>query len=88
MNDNLDNLFSVTNIYAVPLSLEFAKVSCFFFKPEKVIVGGLASIPIQATFVPKNVGKYNQNVEMILNDYLRISIKATGEANKIARKRP
>ena len=38
--------------------------------------------------MPKNVGKYNQLIEIILNDFLSVPMKAIGEVNKIAKKRP
>ncbi|CAD8050766.1 unnamed protein product [Paramecium sonneborni] len=88
VNDNKDILFTISNLQNQPVEISFQKVSCFFFKPEGVTINGLSQTTVQVKFTPKNVGKYSQNIDMILNDYLTIPVKVNGEALKITKKRP
>lgn len=88
MNDNKDIVLNLTNIQGIPVEAHFTKISGFFFKPEKVQVPAFGQTSITITFAPKNVGHYCQAVELVLNDYVRIPLKALAEVSKIAPKRP
>jgi hypothetical protein len=88
VNDRRDILVSLSNKTKLPTSFDFPPIPSFKFTPTKGVLQSLETISIVASFLPPQLGKFKNTLQMLVAEGLDfIQFKLLGECDAVGNKK-